>query len=129
GFELADVVVEDTFAVAAAAHVAMEPHATLAYWEKGRLHVITGTQTPFNVRRDLAALFRLSEEMIRIVVAPMGGSFGAKNFMRLEPVEAALARKARRQVRVVLTRVEEYILVYSHHPHLHIRTMDTRYLA
>ncbi|HYS97963.1 MAG TPA: xanthine dehydrogenase family protein molybdopterin-binding subunit [Candidatus Dormibacteraeota bacterium] len=126
GFELADVVVEDTFAVAAAAHVAMEPHATLAYWEEGRLHVITGTQTPFNVRRDLAALFRLSEEMIRIVVAPMGGSFGAKTFMRLEPITAALARKARRPVRAVLTRGEEFLTVNRHPARFHIRLGATR---
>ena len=41
--------------VAGAAHVSMEPDATLAYWEDRRPHVVTGTQTPFNVRRDLAA--------------------------------------------------------------------------
>ena len=51
GFAGADVVIEETFAVAGAAHAAMEPHATLAYWEEGRLHLISGTQTPFNVAR------------------------------------------------------------------------------
>jgi CO/xanthine dehydrogenase Mo-binding subunit len=114
GFAEADVVIEETFTIAGAAHVPMEPHATLAYWEEGRLHVITGTQTPFNVRRDLAALFRVPEEMVRVVVAPMGGSFGAKTFMRLEAVTAALARKAGRPVRAVLTRAEEFITVNRH---------------
>lgn len=114
GFAEADVVVEETFTIAGAAHVSMEPHATLAYWEEGRLHVITGTQTPFNVRRDLAALFRVPEETVRVVVAPMGGSFGAKTFMRLEAVTAALARKAGRPVRAVLTRAEEFITVNRH---------------
>jgi len=109
GFAGADVVMEEAFSIAGAAHVPMEPHATLAYWEGGRLHVITGTQTPFNVRRDLAALFRLPEERVRVVVAPMGGSFGAKTFMRLEAVTAALARKSGRPVRAVLTRAEEFV--------------------
>jgi CO/xanthine dehydrogenase Mo-binding subunit len=114
GFAGAEVVVEETFAIAGAAHVSMEPHATLAYWEGGRLHVISGTQTPFNVRRDLAGIFRMPEDMVRVVVAPMGGSFGSKTFMRLEAVSAALARKARRPVRIVLTRAEEFVTLNRH---------------
>ena len=43
----------------------------------------------------LAEMSERAEEMIRVVVAPMGGSFGAKTFMRLEPITAALARKVR----------------------------------
>jgi CO/xanthine dehydrogenase Mo-binding subunit len=114
GFGDAEVVLEETFNIAGAAHVPMEPHATLAYWDGGRLHVITGTQTPFNLRRDLAQLFRIPEERVRVVVAPMGGSFGAKTFIRLEPVTAALARKAGRPVRTVLTRSEEFLTLNRH---------------
>jgi len=121
GFAGADVVMEEAFSIAGAAHVPMEPHATLAYWEGGRLHVITGTQTPFNVRRDLAALFRLPEERVRVVVAPMGGSFGAKTFMRLEAVTAALARKSGRPVRAVLTRAEEFVTLNRHPARFRIR--------
>ncbi|MDQ6876408.1 MAG: xanthine dehydrogenase family protein molybdopterin-binding subunit [Candidatus Dormibacteraeota bacterium] len=121
GFAAADVVIEETFTVAGAAHVAMEPHATLAHWTEGRLHVITGTQTPFSVRRDLAELFRIPEEMVRVVVAPMGGSFGAKTFMRLEAIIAALARKAGRPVRAVLTRAEEFVTVNRHPARFQIR--------
>ena len=121
GFEAAEVVIEESFSVAGAAHVAMDPHATLAYWQDGRLHLITETQTPFNVRRDMAALFRISEEKIRVVVAQMGGSFGAKTFMRLEPITAALARKARRPVRTVLSRAEEFITINRHPAQFRIR--------
>jgi CO/xanthine dehydrogenase Mo-binding subunit len=121
GFSGADVVLEETFSIAGAAHVPMEPHATLAYWAEGRLHVITGTQTPFNVRRDLASLFRIPEARIRVVVAPMGGSFGAKTFMRLEAVTAALARKAGRPVRAILTRAEEFLTLNRHPARFRIR--------
>jgi CO/xanthine dehydrogenase Mo-binding subunit len=114
GFGEAEVVLEETFTIAGAAHVPMEPHATLAYWDAGRLHVITGTQTPFNLRHDLAQLFRMSEDDVRVVVAPMGGSFGAKTFIRSEPVTAALARKAGRPVRTVLTRSEEFLTLNRH---------------
>jgi CO/xanthine dehydrogenase Mo-binding subunit len=114
GFGEAEVMLEETFTIAGAAHVPMEPHATLAYWDAGRLHVITGTQTPFNLRHDLAQLFRIPEDDVRVVVAPMGGSFGAKTFIRTEPVTAALARKAGRPVRTVLTRSEEFLTLNRH---------------
>jgi CO/xanthine dehydrogenase Mo-binding subunit len=121
GFEEADEVIEEEMYVAGASHVAMEPHATLAYWEEGRLVVVTGTQTPFNVRHDLADLFRLPEEAVRVVVPPMGGSFGAKTFLRLEPVVAALALKAGRPVRAVLTRAEEFVTLNRHPVRFRIR--------
>jgi CO/xanthine dehydrogenase Mo-binding subunit len=126
GFDEAEVVIETGLFVAGAAHVAMEPHATLAYWEDGRLHVLTGTQTPFNVRTDLAQLFGLPEESVRVVVPPMGGSFGAKTFLRLEPVVAALARKAGRPVRAVLTRPEEFLTLNRHPARFRIRLGASR---
>ena len=54
----ADVVVEEAFRTPSAAHAPMEPHAALAEWEDGRLTVWTGTQTPFNMRADLAGAVR-----------------------------------------------------------------------
>src|SRR4029079_246575 len=54
GFAEADVVVEDVFRTAGAQHAPMEPHAALAEWEDGRMTIISGTQTPFNTRADLA---------------------------------------------------------------------------
>ena len=103
GFAQAPVQVEETFRTASAQHAPMEPHATVAHWTPdGRLEFFTGTQTPFNLRADLAGLFGLTEDRIRIVAPPMGGSFGAKTFTRLEAVVACLARKAYRPVKVVL---------------------------
>jgi CO/xanthine dehydrogenase Mo-binding subunit len=114
GFAQADVIVEETFRTPGAQHAAMEPHASLARWRDGRLEVWTGTQTPFNVRMDLAAIFGLPEERVRIVAPPMGGSFGAKTFVRLEALVAALARKAGRPVKAVLDRGEEWQTLNRH---------------
>jgi CO/xanthine dehydrogenase Mo-binding subunit len=114
GFAEADVVVEETYRTAAAQHAAMEPHAAVARWVDGRLEVWTGTQTPFNVRSDLARVFGLAEGDVRIVVPPMGGAFGAKAFVRVEAIAAALARKACRPVRVVLPRLEEWVTLNRH---------------
>ena len=82
GFAAAEVVVDETFRLPAVQHVAMEPHACVARWSDGRLEVTTGTQTPFNMRQDLARLFGLPETDVRVVCPAMGGSFGAKTFVR-----------------------------------------------
>jgi CO/xanthine dehydrogenase Mo-binding subunit len=99
----------------------MEPHAAVARWEGERLELWTGTQTPFNLRSDLAGLFGVPEEHIRIVSPPMGGSFGAKTFVRLEAIAAALARKARRPVKAVLGREEEWLTLNRHPATVRVR--------
>src|SRR5581483_4657309 len=114
GFAEADVVVEDTFRVAGAHHAPMEPHACVARWEGERLEVWTGTQTPFNLREELARVFPVEAEAVRVVSPPMGGSFGAKTFLRTEAIAAALARKAGRPVKLVLPRTEEWVTLNRH---------------
>ena len=116
GFAASDVVVEETFRTASAQQAPMEPHATLAEWtEDGRLVVTTGTQTPFNLRDDLAGALGVEPDRIRVIAPRMGGSFGAKTFTRLEAVVACLARKARRPVQAVLER-DEVFLTLNRHP-------------
>ncbi len=121
GFAEADVIVEEAFRTPSAAHVPMEAHAALAEWEDGRLTVWAGTQTPFNTRADLAGLFGLDERDVRVVAPPMGGSFGAKTFVRTEAVVAALARKAERPVKVVLDRSEEFVTLNRHPATIRVR--------
>ncbi len=120
-FEDADVVVQEAFRTPSAAHVPMEPHAALAEWDDDRLTVWAGTQTPFNTRADLAGLFGLDEERVRIVAPPMGGSFGAKTFVRTEAVVAALARKAQSPVKIVLDRAEEFLTLNRHPATMRVR--------
>ncbi|BBL80892.1 aldehyde oxidase [Rubrobacter xylanophilus] len=121
GFEEAEVIVEETYRTAGANHAAMEPHAALARWVGDRLEVVTGTQTPFNMRSDLAALFGMDEERVRIVSPPMGGAFGAKTFVRVEAIAACLARKAGRPVKLVLGREEEWMTLNRHPATIRIR--------
>ncbi len=114
GFAEADAVVEETYRVAGAQHVAMEPNACVARWEGGRLEVWTGTQTLFNLREELARIFGLPLERVRVVSPPMGGSFGAKTFLRTEAIAAALSRKAERPVKLVLPRSEAWLTLNRH---------------
>jgi CO/xanthine dehydrogenase Mo-binding subunit len=109
-----DAVVDRTFRTAGAQHAMMEPHASVARWDNDRLEVWTGTQTPFNLRGELARILDLREEDVRIVCPPMGGAFGAKTFVRLEAIVAALARKAGQPVKAVLDRNEEFQTLNRH---------------
>src|SRR5918995_738659 len=106
--------VEEAYHTAGATHAPMEPHAAVARWDGDRLEVTTGTQTPFNMRADLAGLFGIDEEKVRIISPPMGGSFGAKTFVRTEAIAACLARKAKRPVKVVLERDELWMTLNRH---------------
>ena len=127
GLSEADVVVEETFRTAGAQHAPMEPHATLASWTRdGRLELVTGTQTPFNLRDDLAGVFGLDPERIRVIAPPMGGSFGAKTFTRIEAVVACLARKAGRPVKAVLERSEEFVTLGRHPAVVRVRVGAAR---
>ena len=65
-------------------------------------------------RDDLAGAFGIDPEQIRIIAPPMGGSFGAKTFVRIEALVAALARKAQRPVKAVLDRAEEFVTLNRH---------------
>ena len=86
----ADVVVEETYRTAAAQHAAMEPHACVARWDGDRLEVFTGTQTPFNLREELARIFGLAPDRVRVVVPADG------RLVRGEDVPAARRRSPRR---------------------------------
>jgi len=121
GFAEADSIVEETFHTAAAQHAHMEPHACVARWDGAALEVWTGTQTPFNLREDLSRAFGLEPERIRIVCEPMGGSFGAKTFLRTEAIAAALAHRAGRPVRLVVPRSDEWVTLNRHPATIHVK--------
>ncbi len=120
-FKQADVIVEETYRTASAQHAPMEPHAAVARWQGGRLEVWTGTQTPFNLRKDLAGIFHLPDDQVRIICPPMGGAFGAKTFVRVEAIAACLALKAGRPVKIVLSRYEEWVTLNRHPATLRVK--------
>jgi CO/xanthine dehydrogenase Mo-binding subunit len=122
GFAQADLVLEGVYESPAVQHVPMEPHVVIASWERGKLHVITSSQAPFAVRDALSEMFRISASRVRVTVPPIGGGYGAKTYAKFEPVTAALARKAGRPVKLVLSREEEFISITKHAARIHLRT-------
>jgi len=77
GFAAADHVFEHTFTSPAAAPVPLEPHVAVALVEPGRVTVWSSTQAPHNVRKQIAGIFRLPQEQVRIVAPPVGGGYGS----------------------------------------------------
>ena len=108
GFAEADEVFDDTFRSQQVQHCSLEPHAVVAQWDGLRLTVWTSTQKVFLVRAGLAELFDLPESNIRVVGTKVGGGFGGKNSMRLEPYAAALTLRTGKPVRLVNSRAEEF---------------------
>jgi CO/xanthine dehydrogenase Mo-binding subunit len=123
GFAAADEVIEETYFSPAAQQTSLEPHVTAARWQDGQLTVWTASQAPSLVRRVLSDLFGLPQEAVRIVVPPLGGGYGGKGHVRLEPMVACLAWKVPgRLVRLALTREEEFVTVTKHAARLVIKT-------
>jgi CO/xanthine dehydrogenase Mo-binding subunit len=103
-FAEADLVLEDSYTFPRVQHYSMEPHCALAAWdEEGGLTVWASTQNPYSVRVELAAMFRVPLHRIRIIVPLLGGGFGGKTYAKIEPIASALARVARRPVRLAIS--------------------------
>ena len=108
-FAEADLVLDDTYSFPRVQHYAMEPHAAVAAWdEQDGLTVWASTQNPYSVRVELARMFRLPLGRIRIIVPLLGGGFGSKTYAKIEPIAGALARIARRPVRLALSAEEAF---------------------
>ncbi|WP_046864307.1 xanthine dehydrogenase family protein molybdopterin-binding subunit [Microvirga massiliensis] len=90
-------------------HNAIEPHATIASWDGDRLTLYDKTQWPDNDRDEIAHIFGIAKEQIRVVSPFVGGAFGSA--LRTWPhvtVAALAAQVMQRPVRVELTRRQLY---------------------
>jgi CO/xanthine dehydrogenase Mo-binding subunit len=114
GFAEADEVFEDSFTFPMVYHYAMEPYTVIASADRDGITVWASAQHPFLVRAELAAIFHESLERVRVIVPYVGGGYGSKSYTKIEPLVVALARKARRPVRVACS-VEEAMLTNRRH--------------
>ncbi|HZT76654.1 MAG TPA: xanthine dehydrogenase family protein molybdopterin-binding subunit [Vicinamibacterales bacterium] len=109
GFDAADVVVEREFRTPTVHQGYIEPHACIARCgEDGRAVVWATTQGPFVVRDASAAIAGLDPAHVKVVPSEIGGGFGGKIVVYLEPIALALSRKAHRPVKMVMTRDEVF---------------------
>jgi nicotinate dehydrogenase subunit B len=108
----ADHRLQQTYTVSYIAHVPLEPRAALAKWDGDNLTVWTGTQRPFGVRGQLAEAFRMPEDRVRVLMPDTGSGYGGKHTGETAIEAARLARAAKRPVKVVWTREEEFTWAY-----------------
>ena len=106
-------VLENTFVVPQVQHVPLEPHIVVARCNlAGQAEVVTSAQSPFTVRHLLAACFSMDHGDVRVRVPHVGGGFGGKAGINLEPIALALAKRAcGRWVKVEVDRAEEFYAV------------------
>ncbi|WP_265108579.1 xanthine dehydrogenase family protein molybdopterin-binding subunit [Halosolutus halophilus] len=98
-------------------HAQIEPHTSLAYTDEDDRHVlVTSTQVPNHTRRQLAHLFDIPIRDIRVSKPRVGGGFGGKQAMVVEPIPLALSLAADRPVIYEATREEEFHAMRSRHP-------------
>ncbi len=103
---------QSTYNINYIAHAPLEPRAALAQWDGDQLTVWTGTQRPFGVRGELAAAFHIPEQKIRVLMPDTGSGYGGKHTGDAALEAARLARAAKRPVKVVWTREEEFTWAY-----------------
>ena len=101
--------IEHTYITPAETHNPMEPHATIAVWNGGKLTIYDATQGVFTDRKRVAALLGLETEDVIVVSPFLGGGFGSKGPTWSHVVLAAIAAKrVNRPVKLVLTREQMF---------------------
>jgi xanthine dehydrogenase YagR molybdenum-binding subunit len=105
----AAVHVDNTYTTPVEHHNPMEPHATIALWERDRLTLYDATQGVIGARRKLAAVFGVPTENVRVVSRFIGGGFGSKGSSWPHVTLAAMAAKlTNRPVKIVLSRPQMF---------------------
>ena len=109
GFASADLVIEDTFRTEATHQGYIEPHACLAQLGgDGKGELWCCTQGHFHVQKTCAALLDIETSALRVTPSEIGGGFGGKTAIFIEPVALALSRKTNRPVKLVMSRSEVF---------------------
>jgi xanthine dehydrogenase molybdenum-binding subunit len=111
GFAQSDRVFENTFETPWVHQGFIEPHVSLAEANAGSGHITvwTTTQAQFNQRSDIANVLGLPLSQVRVIGLPVGGGFGGKIALCLEPIVAELARRSGRPVKMVVSRKDDFV--------------------
>ena len=109
GFAEADVVIEREFTTQTVHQGYIETHNATALWnEEGQLTIWTSTQGAFSVRDQMAEILQMPVSKVKIVPLEIGGGFGGKISVYLDPVAALLSKKTGHPVKMTMTRDEVF---------------------
>jgi aldehyde oxidoreductase len=122
GLKEAAVVVEDEYETGFMEHAYIEPEAGFARRVGDTIEIQACTQSPYIDRADLAKILGISPESVRIIPTAVGGGFGAKLDLSVQPFVALAAWILRQPARMVYSRQESIISTTKRHPsHIRLR--------
>jgi len=109
GFARADVIVEREFTTATVHQGYIEPHNTTVHWKAdGTITVWVSTQGPFDIRAQLSEVLQVPVSRIKVIPCEIGGGFGGKFPIYMEPAAAVLSHKTGQPVKMVMSRAEVF---------------------
>jgi CO/xanthine dehydrogenase Mo-binding subunit len=109
GFRTAEIIVERRYTTKPVHQAYIEPHAcVVSAASDGQVQIWASSQGQFMIRAYCAKLLGIDIANIRVTPAEIGGGFGGKTLIYLEPVALALSRKTGRAVKMVMTREEVF---------------------
>ncbi|MCH7714418.1 MAG: xanthine dehydrogenase family protein molybdopterin-binding subunit, partial [Chloroflexi bacterium] len=109
GFEEADVVVERVFRTSSVHQGYIEPHAATAMWNPdGKVTIWCSSQGHFQIRDNSAMVLGIPVSNIKVIPMEIGGGFGGKTVIYLEPVAAMLSKKTGQPVKITMSRAEVF---------------------
>ncbi len=116
-FQQCSIIVEEDYYTPRVEHGFLEPECGLAFpTPDGGITLQIGSQGIFEDRRQLSTILAMPEEKIRIIHLPIGGAFGGKEDMILQPLLALGVLKTHRPVKMVLSREESMRVHVKKHP-------------
>jgi CO/xanthine dehydrogenase Mo-binding subunit len=121
-FASAAHIFEHTFRTQKCLHVPFEPFASIADARESSIVITTSSQNPSFLRTEIARLLRWPENRVRIKVPYVGGGYGAKLYVKLEALVAALSLLVRRPVKIALTMEEQFYQITKHPSTLRLKT-------
>jgi CO/xanthine dehydrogenase Mo-binding subunit len=113
GFAESEWIIEREYSCPSVQHVPMETHVAIVKWSnRDKVSIWTSAQSPFTVRNLFCHAFSLPHNNVRVIIPYVGGGFGGKAGIGLEPLCAVLSRKAGgRPVKFQASREEEFSLL------------------
>lgn len=125
-FAEADVVIDNTYRSQHAEHAYLETEAGVGWLENDVVTLRISTQV-IEHAAEVAAILGLPQSQVRVIASYMGGGFGGKEDMTVEPYIALLVWRTRRPVRMIWSRQESIMASTKRHPFtMHYRTAATR---
>ena len=123
GFSESDQIFEEIFTTPSTQHITLEPFSAAAYKaSNGQMTVWSTVQNPFIIRQQIAEIFHLPLSRVRIISLNLGGGYGSKMYVKLEPIVGVLTCMTGRPVGITLTREETFQTITKHAAKIYIKT-------